>query len=196
MGCGRSTEAEKPSSQVNIRKTKRISASAKLVLLGNSGVGKSSIVNRYIFKRFSDNTEVTVGVGYHHEKLKLADGSTLNLDIWDTGGQERYRALMPLYYREAAAAIICYDVSNFSSFEACDYWYRELKQSEPDCLIFLVGNKDDIPTKRVESRFASDYAHARTMTWTEASAKTGSGIPQLFKEICEAIVDKKKQNEE
>jgi small GTP-binding protein len=175
-----------------VNRDKRISANAKLVLLGNSGVGKSSIVSRYINKRFSDNAEVTVGVGYYHQKLKLNDGSTLNLDIWDTGGQERYRALMPLYYREAAAAVICYDVSNYSSFEACEYWYRELRQGEPNCLIFLVGNKDDIPAKRVDSRIAEDYAKARNMHWIEASAKTGANILQLFKDISETIVSKKK----
>lgn len=193
MGCG-SAKADTPAG-VSIRKHRRIATSAKLVLLGNSGVGKSSLVNRYINKRFSESTEVTVGVGYHHEKMKLQDGSTLNLDIWDTGGQERYRALMPLYYREAAAAIICYDVSNYSSFEACEYWYRELKQSEPECIIFLVGNKDDLPSKRVDAQFAADYAQARQMAYLEASAKSGANVTALFRHISEAIVERKKEED-
>ena len=193
MGC--SSGKRDDTTGVTIRRQRRIATSAKLVLLGNSGVGKSSLVNRYINKRFSESMEVTVGVGYHHEKMKLPDGSTINLDIWDTGGQERYRALMPLYYREASAAIICYDVSNYSSFEACEYWYRELKQSEPECLIFLVGNKDDLPSKRVDAQFASDYARARQMAFLEASAKSGSNVGALFRHISEAIVERKKEED-
>ena len=187
MGCGRSTEGGGPGSLLKVNKAKSDAKHIKVVLLGNSGVGKSSVVDQYINRRHNDTPEATVGVGYYHHKMKLPSGSVADLDIWDTGGQERYRALLPLYYREAAVAIIIYDVSNYPSFEACEYWYRELKRSEPDCLLFLVGNKTDIPTKRVDSDFARDYAKGRHMLWTEASAKTGQGITELFSLIATTL---------
>jgi small GTP-binding protein len=193
MGCGRSLDSEDKSGEINVRRKKGVATQMKLVLLGNSGVGKSSIVSRYIRKKFSDSVEATVGVGYYHHKVRLSDGSLLDLDIWDTGGQERYRALIPLYYREAVAAIICYDVSNYTTFEECEYWYRELKQTEPYCLLYLVGNKSDIPAKRVDGRFAEDYAKARNMQWTETSAKSGSGVQELFQMITEGILTKRLQ---
>lgn len=188
MGCGKSTEKVKGGLTVNRPKTE--SKHVKLVLLGNSGVGKSSIIDRYVNKRHNELSEATVGVGYYHHRLKLPTGSLMDLDIWDTGGQERYRALLPLYYREATVALICYDVSNYPSFEACEYWYRELKRAEPNCILFLVGNKIDIPTKRVDSAFAGNYAKARNMHWTETSARSGLGVPELFTKVAATLAER------
>jgi len=190
MGCGRSVE-QGGEGELRVNRPKGDSKHIKLVLLGNSGVGKSSIIDRYINKRHNDLGEATVGVGYYHHKLKLSTGTLLDLDIWDTGGQERYRALLPLYYREATVALVCYDVSNYPSFEACEYWYRELKRAEPDCVLFLIGNKTDIPTKRVDSAFAADYARARNMHWTETSARAGTGVAELFTAVATALAERR-----
>lgn len=188
MGCILRSSSDPAPLKVN---TSAASKHIKLVLLGNSGVGKTSIVDQYINKRFSDQCEATVGVGYYHQRVKTPEGRTLELDIWDTGGQERYRALLPLYYREATVAIICYDVTSYPTFEACEYWYRELKRCEPECRMFLVGNKTDIPVKRVDAVFAAEYARGRKMEWAETSAKTAEGVAELFTAVTLALFDKK-----
>lgn len=189
MGCFLRSSSN--SSQLKVNRP----ASAKhikLVLLGNSGVGKTSIVDQYINKRFSDQCEATVGVGYYHQRAKMPNGRTVELDIWDTGGQERYRALLPLYYREATVALICYDVTSYPTFEACEYWYRELKRCEPECRMFLVGNKTDMPVKRVDAGFAAEYARGRKMEWAETSAKSGEGVADLFAAVTAVLAEQAK----
>ena len=98
---------------------------------------------RYVNNTFSEAFEVTIGGGYLQSMVRLKDGSSLKMDIWDTGGQERFRALLQLYYRDATAALITYDITNDKSLESCEYWVKELRSNEENCMLFLVGNKID-----------------------------------------------------
>ena len=119
MGCGSSQTKKEAPAGLNVEGSKRaVSGEAKIVLLGESGVGKSSIAMRYVNNTFSDAFEVTIGGGYLQSTVRLKDGSSLKMDIWDTGGQERFRSLLQLYYRDANAAIITYDISNDKSLES------------------------------------------------------------------------------
>ena len=97
------------------------------MLLGDSGVGKSSIAQRYCKDTFSENYDVTIGGAYMQQTLTV-DGTVVKLHIWDTGGSDRFRSLVSMYYRDAIAAIVCYDVSNELSFKGVDYWTNEMKQ--------------------------------------------------------------------
>jgi small GTP-binding protein len=198
MGCGRSkTLAPEGGLQVQGAKGKAVSMDVKVVLLGDSGVGKSSIANRYVNNTFSEAFEVTIGGGYLQQLVRLKDGSTLKMEIWDTGGQERFRALLQLYYRGAHAAIITYDVTKDSSLDNCEYWVNELKNNEENCLLFLCGNKADIQAteRKVDPKKAEAFAAKHGMVWIETSAKTGHNVNKLFERLGQELVTRREAEE-
>lgn len=198
MGCGKSKAPPAVGGlQVHGGKGKAVSIDAKLVLLGDSGVGKSSIANRYVNNTFSEAFEVTIGGGYLQQMVRLKDGSTLKMEIWDTGGQERFRALLQLYYRGAQAAIITYDVTKESSLDNCEYWVNELKNNEEDCLLCLCGNKADVTAsdRRVDPKKAEAFAAKHGMIWIETSAKTGHNVNKLFERLGQELVSRREVEE-
>lgn len=193
MGCG-SSSPNIPAAGLRVNtQPKTMNFDGKLVLLGNSGVGKSSIAMRYVNNTFSEAFEVTIGGGYLQQIVRLKDGSSLKLDIWDTGGQERYRALLQLYYRDADAALITYDVTNAKSLEDCEYWVNELRRTEENCILCLVGNKIDIPIEeqKVNSKDAQEFGEKYGMLFFETSAKTGENVNKLFESVSQEILRKK-----
>jgi small GTP-binding protein len=120
----------------------------KLVLLGDSAVGKSSLVLRFVRGQFFEYQESTIGAAFLTQTVALND-TTVKFEIWDTAGQERYHSLAPMYYRGAAAAIVVYDITNTDSFTRAKNWVRELqRQGSPNVVIALAGNKNDLASKR------------------------------------------------
>ncbi|OMO93046.1 Small GTPase superfamily [Corchorus olitorius] len=154
----------------------------KLVLLGDSGVGKSCIVLRFVRGQFDPTSKVTVGASFLSQTIALQDSTTVKFEIWDTAGQERYAALAPLYYRGAGVAVIVYDITSPESFTKAQYWVKELqKHGSPDIVMALVGNKADLQEKReVPVQDGKDYAEKNGMFFIETSAKTADNINQLF----------------
>jgi Ras-related protein Rab-22 len=121
----------------------------KVVLLGDTGVGKSSLVLRFVTNTFDKYSESTIGASFM-SKLIMVDGTPIKYQIWDTAGQEKYHSLAPMYYRGAAAAIIVYDITRASSFGTLKAWVRELQQLGPENIVIAVcGNKSDLEDKRV-----------------------------------------------
>ncbi|CAN6829470.1 unnamed protein product [Brassica oleracea var. botrytis] len=157
----------------------------KLVLLGDSGVGKSCIVLRFVRGEFDTTSKVTVGASFLSQTIALQDSTTVKFEIWDTAGQERYSALAPLYYRGAAVAVIVYDITSPESFKKAQYWVKELqKHGAPDIVMALVGNKADLHEKReVLTDDGMELAEKNGMFFIETSAKTADNINQLFEEI-------------
>ncbi|GMP69149.1 hypothetical protein CsSME_00028519 [Camellia sinensis var. sinensis] len=153
----------------------------KLVLLGDSGVGKSCIVLRFVRGQFDPTSKVTVGASFLSQTIALQDSTTVKFEIWDTAGQERYAALAPLYYRGAAVSVIVYDITSPESFTKAQYWVKELqKHGSPDIVMALVGNKADLQEKReVSVQDGIDYAEKNGMFFIETSAKTADNINQL-----------------
>jgi len=120
------------------------SVQVKLVLLGEAAVGKSSIVLRFVSNDFQANKEPTIGAAFLTQKCRLED-RVLRYEIWDTAGQERFHSLAPMYYRNAQAAVVVYDVTKASSLEKAKSWVKELqRQANPNIVIALAGNKVDL----------------------------------------------------
>merc|ERR1719146_246863 len=131
----------------------------KLVLLGDSAVGKSCLVVRFVRDEFFEFQEPTIGAAFLTQSVAV-DTGTVKFEIWDTAGQERYRSLAPMYYRGAAAAIVVYDITKKDSFNGAKSWEKELqRRGDPNVVIALAGNKADMENKRkVQTEEAQQYA--------------------------------------
>lgn len=153
----------------------------KLVLLGESAVGKSSLVLRFVKGQFHEYQESTIGAAFLTQTVCI-DDTTVKFEIWDTAGQERYHSLAPMYYRGAQAAIVVYDIQNQDSFARAKTWVKELqRQASPNIVIALAGNKADLANKRmVDYEEAKQYADENGLLFMETSAKTAVNVNDIF----------------
>jgi len=160
----------------------------KLVFLGDSAVGKSCIVSRFIRGDFSEFQEPTIGAAFNTGTIELED-IKIRFEIWDTAGQERYRSLAPMYYRGASAAVIVYDITNIESFEGAKLWVSEIKRrGNSECIISIIGNKSDLKDNRkVSVKKVTEYADTNNISYMEVSAKAGVNINNMFENIAKRI---------
>ncbi|KAI4377382.1 hypothetical protein MLD38_015018 [Melastoma candidum] len=161
---------------------------AKLVLLGDMGAGKTSLVLRFVKGQFHEYQESTIGAAFFTQVLSLNE-ATVKFDIWDTAGQERYHSLAPMYYRGAAAAVVVYDITSMDSFQRAKKWVLELhRQGNPKIVMFLVANKADLAGKRqVDNEEGEQYARENGLSFLETSAKTAQNVNELFYEIAKGV---------
>ncbi|KAG8857447.1 GTP-binding protein of the rab/ypt [Tulasnella sp. 330] len=165
----------------------------KLVLLGESAVGKSSLVLRFVRDQFDDYRESTIGAAFLTQTVTVDEQTTVKFEIWDTAGQERYKArvsLAPMYYRNANCAVVVYDITQTASLQKAKTWIRELqRQADPNILIYLCGNKLDLAAnlRQVTQEEAQKYAEEEGLLWGEASAKSGENVQNLFAEIAKKL---------
>ena len=160
----------------------------KLVLLGDSAVGKSSLVLRFVRGQFFEYQESTIGAAFLTQTVALND-TTVKFEIWDTAGQERYHSLAPMYYRGAAAAVVVYDLTSQDSFARAQAWLRELQQQDnPNLVMALAGNKADLADQRqVPEAEARAYAEQNGLLFFETSAKTAANVEAVFNEIATRV---------
>jgi small GTP-binding protein len=155
----------------------------KVVLLGGSGVGKSSIAMRYVRDVFFECNESTIGAAFLTMPVSH-EGREISLDIWDTAGQERYSSLAPMYYRGASAAVVVYDITSAESLNQAKRWVREVQGAVEDCAIVLVGNKLDLDSLReIPTQDAASYAEERALEHIEVSAKSSLGVRDIFGKV-------------
>ncbi|XP_051887675.1 ras-related protein Rab-22A [Pristis pectinata] len=160
----------------------------KVCLLGDTGVGKSSIVWRFVEDSFDPNINPTIGASFMTKTVQYQSELHKFL-IWDTAGQERFRALAPMYYRGSAAAIIVYDITKEETLQTLKNWVKELRQhGPPNIVVAIAGNKCDLSDAReVLEKDAKDYADSIHAVFVETSAKNAININELFAEISRRI---------
>ena len=163
--------------------------SFKVIVIGNSGVGKSSLSIRAARHTFAENYFATVGVEFFTMNIKY-DNKVIKLQIWDTCGQEIYRSLISNFYRNSSLAIIVFSITDHASFDSIDQWLKELKSnSSPDIKIFLIGNKIDLESQRAVSyeqgqNLKNDY---NLDYFVESSAKDGKNTEAIFVEAAKIL---------
>eukprot|EP00331_Platyophrya_macrostoma_P028921 CAMPEP_0176461902 /NCGR_PEP_ID=MMETSP0127-20121128/34933_1 /TAXON_ID=938130 /ORGANISM="Platyophrya macrostoma, Strain WH" /LENGTH=217 /DNA_ID=CAMNT_0017853687 /DNA_START=29 /DNA_END=682 /DNA_ORIENTATION=+ len=167
----------------------------KIVLVGDAGVGKTYLVNRYIKGSIPKNNIPTIGVEFATKIMTLKTGGRVKAQLWDTAGQERYRAITSAHYRKAVGALLVYDVTKEKTFENVSKWMEELKASaEPDLVIMLVGNKIDLcdnnpSIRKVKTEDAKKFAAANDILFCEASAITSHNVSDAFENLLQEIYD-------
>jgi Ras-related protein Rab-5C len=207
MGCNNPAPSQKDNNKEDstlrikqnskeVEKEKKI-LEAKIVLLGDVSVGKTSIASRYCKNSFNEHHINTIGGAYQQQKVVLNNGAMVKLHIWDTSGQERFRAMTNLYYRDAQVAILTYDITSESSFASIDFWIEELKfkVENENMILCLVGNKSDVSQdeRKVSTAKAKNFAQENNMIFYETSAKTGDGIKDLFVTIANKVYEQMKK---
>ena len=164
----------------------------KILTLGDTQVGKSSIVLRYTEDKFDDNQFSTIGIDYKTKYMKM-DDSSVKVLIWDPAGQEKFRNIAKQYYKGANGVLLIYDICSRKTFERVEFWLKELKENNriDELFICLVGNKSDLEDKReISIEEGEKYATDNNILFLEVSAKSGKGITDLFKKVIKGALDK------
>ena len=168
---------------------------AKIVLVGAQHTGKTSIVSRYVYGDFTMHTISTTQPAFSQKKVTHKH-KEISLEIWDTAGQERYHALSPLFYRDADAGIVVFDLTDAESFQRASKWTTELKKERgDDVFIVVAGNKCDLESARkIDKNEALKFAQGIKAPYFETSAKNNENIESLFNTILDNIADKITEN--
>ena len=158
----------------------------KVVLVGETGVGKTSIISQFIDQVFEEELQTSTGGSFSSKEIFFDNGKSLKLEIWDTAGQERYRSLTKIFYKNSSCAILVYDITKKPTFdELKNYWIGQIKESAPkDIMLAIVGNKEDLLDKeQVDENEARDFAKENNALFFSTSAKNSDAINQLFIDI-------------
>ena len=164
----------------------------KVVMVGEPGVGKTSIISRYVLNQFSNVVISTTGASYATKIIELDKDNKIKFQIWDTAGQERFRSLAKIFYQNAAAVVLVYDITVRDTFEKLkEYWIQEIKDNAPsDIIIALAGNKSDNYEYEVVSlKEGQDLAKQIDAIYKSTSAMLSNGIEELFKSIALKFVN-------
>jgi small GTP-binding protein len=173
-------------------KSKKIDFSVKTVVIGDSGVGKTCLLTRFIRDYFDDGSQPTLGVEFMAKEIETPK-RRIELQLWDTAGQELFRSVTRGYYRGSSVAYLVFDLTSHSTFDSLDRWLVDIKEvAQPDVITVLIGNKADLADKKrqVSPEEAKKFADAHHMEYFETSAKTGEKIVDAITS-CLKIVDER-----
>jgi Ras-related protein Rab-11A len=161
----------------------------KLILIGDSCVGKSNILLKYLKNQFNENSKTTVGVEFGTKNI-IINNKRIKIQIWDTAGQERYRSITSAYYKGAKGALIVYDITRKNTFDNIDKWITDLKlNGDKNICIIILGNKSDLINKReINKNDGIKKAEMYKTAFLETSALNGDNISKAFDELIEQIV--------
>lgn len=177
-----------------------VKISVKVVIIGEPGVGKTSIYNRFLFNKFDSNSIPTTGASYCQKVISIDKYNLkINFDIWDTAGQEKFRSLNKIFYKDADVALFIYDITRESSYkEIKTFWINELSTySNEDIIKVLVGNKSDLYfDEKISEEEARTMADERKCLFRYTSALNSSGIDELFETIGERFLETNDENNE
>lgn len=187
---------QKKTMRVKDRDTRDANPIIKLVVVGESGVGKTSMIRQFVDHIFVAEFKATIGADFSSRQLPV-DDKMVTLQVWDTAGQERYRSLSTSYFKGCEAALIVFDVTDEGSFERVSSWCDEVRNnlglsSTDGFPLFVVGNKtDDAAARKVTAKRAAEVSRARGLSYVECSAKTGDNIEAVFKAAAASALDKR-----
>jgi Ras-related protein Rab-1A len=153
----------------------------KLLIIGDSGCGKSALMNRFSENSFKQEYHSTIGIDFNIKKINI-NNEIIKAQIWDTAGQERFRSITNAYYKHVNAVMIVYNISDTESFNNIVYWIKEYKKNVPENTpVILIGNQCDLQNERqITFKNAKDLADSFNITYQECSAKTGWNVEESF----------------
>lgn len=153
----------------------------KTVIAGAGGVGKTALIERYVTGKFLEDHKMTIGAQFSVKDVALDSGETVRLQLWDFAGEERFRFILGDYCRGASGAFVCYDVTDYATFEQIPEWLRIIRQNAGMIPIILVGNKYDLPNHEVDAETADQYAaDAQCLMNVMCSAKLDLNVDPMF----------------
>ena len=172
----------------------------QILLIGDSLVGKTCLIQRYANGIFKEDYITTVGLDYY-TKQEMINNLNVSVKLWDTAGQERFKALTPSFFRNAEGVVIAYDVTNSESFDNLKFWISSIKTNLFEKNIFIpiiiIGNKIDLEDMRdISKDVASAFAKENNFKYFETSAKTGEGVDEAFRDLVNQILANSDKNEE
>jgi len=161
----------------------------KVLLLGDSTVGKTCFLKKYTDKTFQDVHMSTIGLDYRVKTMTLKSGKVVKLQIWDTAGQDRFRAITKNYYKGANGIILIYDVTSIQTYENVKNWISQIREeASPNVIIYIAGNKIDLEEERkIKTEEGQKLAEELGLPFFETSAKTGVNINESFEDLVEKI---------
>lgn len=177
----------------------------KIILLGDTAVGKSNLLLRFTRNSFFTDNKPTIGVEFFSKTVQIQNNKLVKAQIWDTAGQERYQFIASSYYRDSVGALLVYDVSNRKSFDHIVKWLKEVEVNcDPSCLCILVGNKSDLDEsfRQVPERDGKEFAEKNGMVFLETSALTAKNVAEAFHKLIQKIytvqenIERQKQGED
>jgi len=164
---------------------------AKIILGGDGGVGKTTLIHRYITNSFIDSTKLTIGAAFHTHEIEY-DEHTVLVQIWDLGGQTQFKqmGLFGKYFKGASVSVIMFDLTRLSTIDSIPFW-ADLAKNSGNCKLILVGGKKDLAgdLSLTKDDFTDFFEQYNFIDYHETSSATGEGVPEVFKAIAKAIVD-------
>ena len=166
----------------------------KIILIGDPGVGKTSIMTKFVSNEFQNTYLSTIGVEFKLKEIYINNNTCARLKIWDTCGQEKFRAITRQYFKNSEGVFIVFDLSNRETIKRLNVWMKDIQDNiDNDFFIFLVGNKTDIKERDLTiSEEAKQFAINKKINYYEVSAKTGSGIYNIFEKMASKLINKEK----